>query len=137
MKITYRKITKSQEDRLEPLVARVSRFAPWWCKAITLTVDVMSENTTMSCVTEKPYGFIIIAINEGVIDTYTDDELFDDLLHEISHGYNDEVRLLVDDILPEYIPDEHMAPLRNLFVRAVELDTEALSVTLRGVDDVN
>lgn len=133
MLVIYRKITQEEEDRIKPIIDKVVHLKPWWAKMLTITVDgTIPSDASMTCVTDKPYGRIRININDGIIDSWTDDELFDDFMHEISHSYNDEIRNIIDNILPKYVSGEHLEYVKDQFTRAIELDTESLAVLFRS-----
>lgn len=133
IKVTFRKIDKEQEARLSKLVPKLLPLLPWWAKSLTIAIGGrdMPQGASMECITDRPYQRVRILINEGVIDCFTDQELLDDLDHEIAHCYNGETRDVIDNVLPLYVEEKDLDNLHRIFVRAVEFDNETLACQFR------
>ena len=132
MKINFYNISGSNEKRLKPLAKKASKFAPWWCRAIHITLDqTMSPQLSMAIATSKEYRWMTIDIGQGVIDSASDDDLLDMFIHEICHGYNDEVRSIITEVLPELLDEAGEKVVNLLFTRAIEAQTEDMSVMFK------
>jgi len=132
MKIIYRKITQEEQDRIKLIIDRVVDKSPSWVNMLTISVNgCIPADASMTCVTDKPYGRMTFNLNDGIIDSWTDEELFNDFMHEMAHGFNDEIRNIVDNILPKYVSEDHLEYVKDQCVRAIETDTESLAVQFR------
>lgn len=134
MNVVFRNMTQLQRERLMPVVQKVANRCPWWVRNLRIVnySELGTDNASMSCTTEQPYQSMYIYIAPGIFDSWTDEELFNDMMHEVAHGFNDGVRHVVDNVLDKFIKDEDQLEIvKALFVRAIEFDTETLAVLFR------
>ena len=107
MKLKFDGISRNQQPRLRKIFEEVEFLFPHWVNEVIIANELVEDNLG-SCAPSNRYRRMHIYLSKTLLSE-TDEQLIPVLLHEIAHGYNEEILNVLYNYIPELIPSEEVA----------------------------